>query len=307
MNFFDYIYLFFGLIIQGIYYIVKNYGLAIIVFTIFTKLLLWPLTLKQQKGMVKMQALQPKLTELQEKYKDDKEKQNQEMMKLYQKYKINPMASCLPLLIQFPLIYFLYKVIREPMRFILNMPIDQINAMKNQYIEATGAMPPAGSEQIFLANHYGLLDFNFLGLNLSQTPQITQISWYWIIPIIAAGTTFLASKMMNIGMEKKPEPEVKKIENRPARPPRPGEKKAGGGETANQMTKTMTYFMPLMTLFFTFSLPNGISVYWIAGNVVQLVQQFVMNKFLVPKMKERAEIENDLKNENKYRKKRKKR
>ena len=307
MNFFDYIYLFFGLIIQGIYYVVKNYGLAIIVFTIFTKLLLWPLTLKQQKGMVKMQALQPKLTELQEKYKDDKEKQNQEMMKLYQKYKINPMASCLPLLIQFPLIYFLYKVIREPMRFILNMPIDQIETMKNQYIEATGAAVPAGSEQIFLANHYGLLDFNFLGLNLSQTPQITQISWYWIIPIIAAGTTFLASKMMNIGMEKKPEPEVKKIENRPARPPRPGEKKAGGGETANQMTKTMTYFMPLMTLFFTFSLPNGISVYWIAGNVVQLVQQFIMNKFLVPKMKERAEIENDLKNENKYRKKRKKR
>lgn len=88
---------------------------------------------------------------------------------------------------------------------------------------------------------------------------------------------------------------------------RPGEKKAGGSDTANQMTKTMTYFMPLMTLFFTFSLPNGISVYWIAGNVVQLVQQFIMNKFLVPKMKERAEIENDIKSENKYRKKRKKR
>lgn len=307
MNLFDYISWFFGYIIQGIYFVVKNYGLAIIVFTILTKLLLWPLTLKQQKGMVKMQALQPKLTELQEKYKDNKEKQNEEMMKLYQKYKINPMASCLPLLIQFPLIFFLYKVIREPMRFILNYSTDEINAAIAQYTEVMGMAPRAGSEQIVVANHLGLLDFNFFGLNLSQTPQVTQISWYWLIPIIAAGTTFLASKMMNVGMEKKPEPEVKKIENRPARPPRPGEKRAGGNDTANQMTKTMTYFMPLMTLFFTFSLPNGISVYWIAGNVVQLVQQFVMNKFLVPKMKERAEIENDLKNESKYRKKRKKR
>ncbi len=307
MNLFDYISWFFGWIIHGIYFVVGNYGVAIIVFTILTRLLLWPLTLKQQKGMVKMQILQPKLTELQEKYKDNKEKQNEEMMKLYQKYHINPMASCLPLLIQFPLIYFLYKVIREPMQYILNMPVDQINSYISQYTAAVGTAPRVGSEQITVANHFGLLDFNFLGLNLSQTPQITQISWYWIIPLVAAGTTFLVSKLMNVGMEKKPEPEVKKLENRPARPPRPGEKKAGGSETATQMTKTMTYFMPIMTLFFTFSLPNGISVYWIAGNVTQLVQQFIMNKFLMPRMKERAEMENELKNEKKYRGKRKKR
>ncbi len=307
MNLFDYISWFFGWIIQGIYFVVGNYGVAIIVFTILTRLLLWPLTLKQQKGMVKMQILQPKLTELQEKYKDNKEKQNEEMMKLYQKYHINPMASCLPLLIQFPLIYFLYKVIREPMRYILSMPVDQINSYISQYTAAVGTAPAAGSEQIVVANHFGLLDFNFLGLNLSQSPQITQISWYWIIPLVAAGTTFLVSKLMNVGMEKKPEPEVKKLENRPARPPRPGEKKAGSSETATQMTKTMTYFMPIMTLFFTFSLPNGISVYWIAGNVTQLVQQFIMNKFLMPRMKERAEMENELKSEKKYRGKRKKR
>lgn len=306
MSLFDYISWFFGLIIQGIYHVVNNYGVAIILFTVLTKLLLWPLTLKQQKSMVKMQALQPKLTQLQEKYKDDKEKQNEEMMKLYQKYRINPMASCLPLLIQFPLIFFLYKVIREPMRFILNMSTEQINEAIANYQQAVGAIK-AGSEQIVVANHMGLLNFNFFGLNLSQTPELMHISWYWVIPIIAAATTFLSSKMMNVGMDKKPDPEIKQAENRPARPPRPGEKKSGGNETANQMTKNMTYFMPLMTLWFTFVLPNGISVYWIAGNVVQIVQQFIMNKFLVPKMKERAEIEDDLKNEQKYRKKRKKR
>lgn len=305
MSLFDYISWFFGWIIQGIYFLVNNYGLSIIIFTIVTKMLLWPLTLKQQKSMVKMQALQPRLTELQEKYKDNKEKQNEEMMKMYKRYKINPMASCLPLLFQFVLIFFLYKVIREPMQFILNMSTDQINEAINQYTTTVGALK-AGSEQIVVADYLGLLDFNFLGLNLSQMPQLTQISWYWLIPIIAAATTFLSSKMMNVGMDKKPEPEVKKLENRPARPPRPGEKQSGG-DTANQMTKNMTYFMPIMTLFFTFALPNGISVYWIAGNVVQIIQQFIMNKFLVPRMKERAEIENDLENERKYRKKRKKR
>ncbi|WGX76291.1 YidC/Oxa1 family membrane protein insertase [Paraclostridium bifermentans] len=94
-----------------------EYGWAIILFTIVVKVILLPLTIKQTKSMKAMQDIQPKIKEIQEKYKSKPEKQNQEIMKVYQEAKINPMSGCLPLLIQFPILIGLYNVLRQPVTY----------------------------------------------------------------------------------------------------------------------------------------------------------------------------------------------
>lgn len=106
-----------GNILRVMYDIVQNYGIAIILFTIFVKLLLLPLTIKQTKSTKAMQDIQPKLQEIQTKYKDKPEKQQQEIMKLYKEADINPMAGCLPLFIQMPILIGLFSVLREPWNY----------------------------------------------------------------------------------------------------------------------------------------------------------------------------------------------
>lgn len=100
----------------------ENYGLAIIIFTILTKLLLLPLTMKQMKSTSKMQELQPELQKLQKMYANNKEKLNEEMMKLYQKHNYNPASGCLPLLIQFPILIALYRVLIKPLTYMYKIP-----------------------------------------------------------------------------------------------------------------------------------------------------------------------------------------
>ncbi|MGL5692826.1 MAG: YidC/Oxa1 family membrane protein insertase [Peptostreptococcaceae bacterium] len=106
-----------GHVLRLIFEFVQNYGWSIIVFTVLVKILLLPLTIKQTKSTKAMQDIQPKLQEIQEKYKTKPEKQQQEIMKLYQEAKINPLAGCLPLLIQMPIIIGLFSVLREPVTY----------------------------------------------------------------------------------------------------------------------------------------------------------------------------------------------
>jgi len=96
-----------------IYSVIPNYGVAIIIMTIFIKILLWPLGTKSYKSMNEMKRVQPLMTEIREKYKDDKKKQNAEMMALYKTYKINPMGGCLPMIMQLPVFFALYKMLYE--------------------------------------------------------------------------------------------------------------------------------------------------------------------------------------------------
>src|SRR4249920_2108772 len=103
-----------GWILAWIFDIVGNYGLSIIVLTILIKVVLLPLGVKQIKSMQAMQSIQPKVKELQKKFKGNKEKIQQETMKLYKDAGVNPLGGCLPLLLQFPILIAMYAVIRAP-------------------------------------------------------------------------------------------------------------------------------------------------------------------------------------------------
>ncbi|MEF9918116.1 MAG: membrane protein insertase YidC [Eubacterium sp.] len=151
----------FGFVLFQIYNIVQNYGLSVILFTILVKTCILPLNIKQTKSMRETQALQPELQKLQKKYKNNQEKLSAETMKLYKLYNVSPMAGCLPLLIQLPIIYALFGALREPLKWVF-----------------TNGDATAVTQQ-------------FLWIPSLQNPD----PWY-ILPILCIVFTFITQKFM---------------------------------------------------------------------------------------------------------------
>ena len=275
-------------IINPIYNFVGNYGVAVILFTVIVKLLLVPLGINQQKTMVKTKQIKPELDKINAKYKNDKEKLNEETMKLYQKYEINPMGGCLPLLIQLPILLGLYRVIQKPITWIIKLsPVEAVlkavssgkfteegalDALRSlcatpEKLEGLNKIPEIvekfesdaslGVTQIDIASKFNLVNFDFFGLDLSATPNIGQLSWLWIIPILATAAAFFSnwvtSKLNPVS-----------------------------GEQAQTM-KSMNLMMPLMTLFFTFTLSAGIGVYWFFSTMISVAQSFILTKYFEKK------------------------
>ena len=290
----------FGFMLNLIYCIVKNYGLAIILFTLLIKIIVLPLTLKQQKSMTKMQRMQPKLKEIQEKYKDDKDKTAQETMKLYKEYGVSPMGGCLPLLIQFPILIAFYQVIQKPVEYMLGKSSGEIAKLITQM----GLEPQKGGVQIQLAKAKEWLDFDFFGIDLSAVPW-EEIKAFMagkvgavalvalIIPALACLTTYLTSKISSsMNQTKKEEKEEKK----PQRVLSPDQKKtdANSGES---MTKSMTLMMPFMTLFFTLTLPAALGLYWTISNVLSMVQTVLLNGYYNKKLAVEIEAQDKIREE----------
>ena len=265
-----------GYLLGFIYTFTQNYGWALVIFTILVKLILLPLGLKQQKSMTRMQFVQPKMAEIQEKYKNDKNKQSEEMMKLYKEYKVSPMSGCLPLLIQLPILYGLYWVIREPLRYMLHIPMEQIEQM----IAELGFS--GYNAQILVAHAKNLINFDFLGLDLSSQPELSKPSLLWIIPILAGVTTFFTSKITT-WMNKK-DKKGKKEEQKPQRVLNPDQKTNNASQQEGMM-KGMLYVMPLMTLWITFTVPAALGVYWTISNILSLVQTVVLNGYYANKLR----------------------
>lgn len=265
-----------GMVLSFIYFTTHSYGLAIILFTIVIKLILLPLAIKQQKSMADMQKIQPLISDLQKKYKNDKEKLNQEMMKIYQEHKVNPAGGCLPLLIQMPIIFGLYRVIYQPLTYILNLTKnDMLNIIKqlglavneNQisqkeiYIAEQMRINFDKLANIDVLKHVRPIDFSFLHIiNLADTPNMNQFSLLWLIPLLAALTTYLSSKLTSAASAASSQQNAQ----------------------AAQMQKSMMTVFPIMTAFISFSLPAGVGIYWVVNNLITMVQQMFLNKYFAP-------------------------
>lgn len=293
-----------GFIMWLCYLVVRNYAVALLLFTIITKLALFPLSLKQQKSMVKMKLFQPKVEELQKKYAKNKEKLNEETMKLYQEEGYNPMSGCLPSLIQFPLLFGIIDVVYRPLTHIAHISRDLINqameivtnlglaANTSSYyreihiLSAVRDNPEAFSSlgQEFI-DKAGSINLSFFGLDLTATPQLipetVTLTWalMLIIPLLS-GLTSLFYSILTMRQNKKMD----------------GDKpQAGGG-----MMKGMMLLMPVLSFWFAFSFPLGVSLYWLFSNVLMIVQQLVMNKVFDPekeaeKLRQKMEEEKEKK------------
>lgn len=253
---------------------VENYGLAIIVFTIIVRAAMFPLTLKQYKSSGEMQKVQPLLKEVQRKYANDKEKLNQETMKLYQEHKINPAGGCLPLLIQMPILFALWQVITKPLKFMLNFTDQQLVDLATK-ANVKGAYSEIDTITYYIKNgmgdQVGNLNMFFpsheFGINLGSIP-----TWHFdqlaadplkivllLLPLLATLTTYFTARL---SMPKTSDP------------------------ATNPMGNTMLYISPLMTLLFSFQFPAGLALYWIAGNIFAIGQQYYVNKYVLNKKEE---------------------
>jgi YidC/Oxa1 family membrane protein insertase len=235
-------------------FLFHNFGIAIILFTILIRLITYPLTASQLKGQKKMQELtsSKKYQEIQKKYKDDREKLAQEQMKLYQEMGINPLGSCLPLLIQFPIMIGLYQAIALAMA---SAPIQMLNLSRALY-----SFQPAA--QLIPLNP------SFLWLNLglsevSSTPLRIASFGIPILTIIVVVTTYLQSRLMT-----------------PAATP---------GDQGSQMAKMMNLYMPILMGWIAYSLSSGLALYFIISNVLGIAQYALMGQVhwtnLLPKKK----------------------
>ena len=279
------------------YNLFGSYGLALILFALVIKLVLFPFSLKGKRSMIQMNLLSGKMQQLQKQYGKDRERYNLEVQKLYEKEKVNPMSGCLwsfvPLLILLPL----YAIIRQPLKYMMGVNSqDLLNAVANAVQwnsaaldmgwikEAADSFANTGYNQLYLASlitpenlasvqaavgeagsKIFSINFDFLGLiDLSQTPQLK----FWtisggfglfLLPVISAASGFVFSL---ISMK------TNSVNQKSA-------------QAANNATaKSMLIVSPLMSLWIGFAMPAALCVYWIANNLLSMLQEFLCGKLL---------------------------
>jgi YidC/Oxa1 family membrane protein insertase len=211
----------------GLYNFIPDAGIVIIILTVIVRLILYPFYKKQVQAQKSMQDLQPKMNEIKEKYKDDKEKQAMEMMQLYKTNKVNPLSSCLPLLIQLPIFLAVYQVLRDGLT----------NSESLDLLYGFVARPE-------------MIDPMFLGtVNLAERSIV--------LAVMAGVAQFWQAKML---VSKKPEVKGEGSKDE---------------DTMAMMNKQMTYFMPVMIIFFGLTLPSGLSLYWVVSTLFMVAQQYI--------------------------------
>ncbi len=268
-------------VIDLIYSVVGNYPLTIILFTLVVKLILLPLDIKQRSSMRRMNALQPKIDEINRKYEKDPEKKNVKTMELYKKERVNPMSSCLPVLIQFPVLIAMFSVMRhivdeqmvqmfltvyengaqaftpESFLWVRNFwQPDNITAPVIPLVESLAHLRPIAGNLIVTAENIELLKANYASV---MQPVIdtynTGVANGWaLLPIIAGASQLFQSKYLT-----------------PAQP------QASSQNGKPNTGKMMQYLFPLMSVFFCWQYNAAFALYWVTSNLYAIAQHYILN------------------------------
>ena len=311
MGIFYYLMFPFTWLLNFFYNMSGNYGVALICFAVVVKLVLFPLQMKGKRGMIQMNLISGKMQQLQKQYGKDKERYNLEVQKLYERENVNPMGGCLWTLLPLFVLIPLYSIIREPLLYMMGLTAEEIMtvanavnwetvAVDNGWVTANAmsklAEQVASGElvsvfkngtynQMYLASlitpdtlpsiqaalgeagsKVFAINFNFLGLDLAMMPtwKIWQnTSWpvigSFLLIMISASSSFLFSK---ISMKTNQMSQGK------------------GNDQAEKTNKMMTWTMPLMSLYIGFVMPVALCLYWVAQNLLSMVQELVAGKLL---------------------------
>ena len=293
INFFSNI---FGYVLNWIYLLVQNYGLAIIIFSVLIKILMLPLSIKQQRTLKINEKLQKEIKILQIKYKGNQEKINQETMELYKREKVNPLSGCFTIIIQFILILSMFYLVRSPLTYmkkIDNTRIEeQINIVKetNENQNINNSYPEIAIIRYLQENNMKendmYINMNFLGLDLSKVPQenLKDITVY-IIPVLYVISSIISIKFTtNLSKNKNKEEveESKDLINTKEN------KEIDQEEMAMQMNKNMSLMMPILSVSISLLAPLGLALYWLINNIIMIIERLVLNKFFSKEENENA-------------------
>lgn len=266
---------FFGIVMKWCYLAVRSYGLSIIVFTVFTKLVLFPISLITQKNSIKMAQMRPELDALKTKYVDDKDKYADEQLALYKRMKYHPLLDMIPLLCQIVIVLGLVGVMYRPLTYILGVGSHEISVMKgwldslgitnlgdSYQLEIirkiqTGDSSIAGVMQSTIDSVNGF-DMHFMGLNLSERPSLHSNYILLIIPFLSGVSAWLMCVVQN---------RINVLQL-----------------YAGRLNKIgMTVFMIAFSTYFAFLVPSGVGVYWICGNLFAIPSMYLTNLVIPPK------------------------
>lgn len=285
---------FFGRILLWIYNTCGSYALALALFTLMIKVILFPLSYKGKKGMMQMNSLNAEMQRLQKQYGKDQQRYQLEVQKLYEEEHVNPMGGCLWSLLPFPILIGLYAVIREPMLHMLCLTKEEIatvvDTLSNLGYTFTGTQ--AAYQEIHMMNLISqnpdlysavsdalgdaasklqTIDFSFIGINLGATPNWQFWTWdavnwgtigLFLIPIVVTVLNFLYS-MYSM--------KSNQIQSSAA---------ASDDNPAAKSTKTMMYIMPLMYLWFGYAMPAGMCIYMAVNAIFGALENLLYSKVL---------------------------
>lgn len=291
----------FGYLLNFLYNLFNNYGIAIIVFTILLRIILIPITVSQQKSMKKNAKVQEKMQEIQKKYKNNPEKLNQETIELYKREKVSPFSGCLSSIIQIILIISVFWLVSKPLTYMKKVDSNKVN----EYIEQikteegkTSAYPEIQVIQTKSAEDSEVaINMDFLGLDLSKVPNqnLKDITVY-IIPVLYVITSFVSIKMTNNMQDKAKEKKKADKEKKAAENKENDEEKAliseeeakseEAMEAMQDMTKSMNYMIPIMSITIAFIAPLGLALYWLVSNIAMIIERIIINKISENKKEE---------------------
>lgn len=260
----------FGAVVRLIYNLVgENYGLSIIIFAVLTKVILFPLNLKQARAMEEMKKISPMEQEIRKKYKGNNEKMGMEIQKLYSEHKINPMAGCLPALIQIPVVIAMFYIVKQPLTYIKQIPNEQITEyvqeMVGEDVEVTKAQ--IKDNEIKIADEKGIIDMDFMGINFGDIPANSvnknvdkeeRPSYFTlIVPVLSLIFSFVQNKITM--------------------------KKNNLTEEQIEQQKTMNLMLPFLSAYISYIMPLALGIYWLIGNVCSFISQLLVEKLVKDK------------------------
>lgn len=286
-----------GYLMKLIFFVCKNYAVDIIIFTLITKIILLPMSYKTQLSAARMQLLNPKLEKLKKSFANNPQRLQEEQQKLYQQEGVNPMGSCLPMLIQMLLLFGVIDVVYKPITHILNMSKDvrasaaeiaetQLGNLRNELeimkdMKVNGDAYASLGERFFSRVSEFMQNFTIFGADLGKTPTLSPEVWdkeaviLALIPFIAGLSQLLISIYSQIH-QKKTNPNLQ-----------------GAGCMA-----VMMYGMPIFSIWLAFNATAGVGFYWICSSVFSFFVTFLLNCYFTPervavineKEKEKARI-----------------
>ena len=283
----------FGYVLNFMNNFVGNYGLAIILFTVLIKIIMLPLSIKQQRTMKKSAKLQEQIKVLQFKYKNDPEKLNREMMDLYKKENMSPFSGCLSTIVQFILLISIFYMVRCPLTYMERIDKTQIDTYVQQLKDNGMSINQAYSEIDIIRELDYLkekfpddqnldkinLNMNFCGLDLSKIPQQNLGDWtVYIIPILYIISTFVSMGITTSMQKKNKEKDgvIDITENKDEKE----EEKNEMEDAMEQSNKMMSWMMPIMSVSISLVAPLGLALYWLVNNVLMIGERLVLDKII---------------------------
>ena len=259
-----------GYLLNFIYNLVNNYGLSIIIFTILVKIIILPISIKQQKTMKKSAKIQSELKAIQEKYKNDQERANKEMMSLYKKNNMSPFSGCLSSIIQIILLLSVFYLVRSPLTYMKKVDLELVDKYKDELSTSSNYPEVQVIKEKGQEDSRVYLNMNFLGLDLSNVPSANYKDYkVYIIPVLYVISSIVSMKLtlnMQGNKNKKENAEEGKKEETT--------------DTMPDMSKSMSYMMPIMAVSISLVAPLGLGLYWLVNNVLMIAERIFLNNLI---------------------------